>query len=75
MCNVAAMAEEEKKDPPPARLTAAQRAQQRRDEKLEDVQKEIDSGRMTTRKLTPEEMEEHAKRREEIQSRRGKKRY
>lgn len=57
---------------PPARVTPAQRAQQKRDEKLKSVQDEIDSGRMTTRQLTPEEMAEHAKRREEIQAERGK---
>ncbi len=66
------MADDE--DPPaPARITPAQRAQMKRDEKLAHVQEEIDSGRMKTRKLTPEEMAEHAARREEIQSRRGKK--
>ena len=37
------------------------------------MQKEIDSGRMTTRKLTPEEMAEHAERREELQAQRKKK--
>jgi hypothetical protein len=57
---------------PPARTTPAQRAQAKRDEKLANVQAEIDSGRMTTRKLTPEEMEAHAKRREEVQSQRRK---
>ena len=56
-----------KADDPPARTTPAQRAQQRRDQKLADVQEEIDSGRMTHRQLTPEEMEEHAGRREELQ--------
>lgn len=57
-------------DKPPARNPAAQRAQERRDQKLAEVQAEIDSGRMTHRKLTPEEMEEHAKRREELQAQR-----
>jgi hypothetical protein len=57
-------------DEPPARTTAAERAQQRRDEKLANVQEEIDSGRMTHRKLTPDEMAEHAKRREELQAER-----
>ena len=57
-------------DDPPARTTAAERAQKRREEKLADVQKEIDSGRMTRRKLTPEEMEEHAERREQLQAQR-----
>ena len=57
-------------DDPPARTTAAQRAQERREQKLADVQKEIDSGRMTHRKLTPEEMKEHAERREELQAQR-----
>jgi hypothetical protein len=59
-----------KGDDPRARTTTAQRAQQRRDQKLVDVQEEIDSGRMTHRRLTPEEMEEHAGRREELQARR-----
>jgi hypothetical protein len=57
-------------DDPPARSTSAQRAQQRRDQKLADVQEEIDSGRMTRRQLTPEEQEEHARRREELQAQR-----
>jgi hypothetical protein len=34
------------------------------------VQEEIDSGRMTRRQLTPEEMEEHAERRKELQAQR-----
>ena len=59
-----------KPDDPTARTTAAQRAQQRRDQKLADVQEEIDSGRMTQRQLTPEEMEEHAGRREKLQAQR-----
>jgi hypothetical protein len=59
-----------KTDDPPARATTAQRAQQRRDQKLADVQEEIDSGRMTRRQLTPEEMEEHAGRREELRAQR-----
>jgi hypothetical protein len=59
-------------DDPPARTTAAQRAQEKRDQKLADVQKEIDSGRMTRRQLTPEEMAEHAERREEVQAERRK---
>ena len=59
-------------DAPPARLTAAQRAQAKRDQKLIDVQEQIDDGRMTVRKLTPEEMAEHAKRREEIQAERAR---
>ena len=59
-------------DDPPARTTAAQRAQEKREQKLADVQKEIDSGRMTARKLTPEEMKEHAARREELQAQRKK---
>ena len=46
-----------KADDTPARSTTAQRAQQKRDQKLADVQEEIDSGRMTHRRLTPEEME------------------
>ena len=57
-------------DDPPARTTSAQRAQQKRDQKLADVQEEIDSGRLTLRQLTPEEMEKHAGRREELQARR-----
>jgi hypothetical protein len=59
-------------DDPPARTTPAQRAQERREQKLAEVQNEIDSGRMTQRKLTPEEMEEHAERREELQAQRRK---
>ena len=59
-------------DDPPARTTAARRAQERREQKLADVQKEIDSGRMTRRKLTAEEMEEHAQRREVLQAQRRK---
>jgi hypothetical protein len=59
-------------DPPPARQTAAQRAAVKRDQKLADVQEQIEEGRMTVRKLTPEEMEAHAKRREEIQAERAK---
>ena len=59
-----------KADDPPACTTTAQRAQQKRDQKLADVQEEIDSGRMTHRQLTPEEMEEHAGRREELQTQR-----
>jgi hypothetical protein len=58
------------KDDPPARSTPAERAQERRDQKLAEVQDEIDSGRMTSRQLTPEEMEHHAGRREEIQAQR-----
>ena len=58
--------------PPPARLTAAQRAQAKREQKLADVQDQIDEGRMTVRQLTPEEMEAHAKRREEIQNERAR---
>lgn len=60
------------KPDPPARMTAAQRAAVKRDQKLADVQEQIDDGRMTIRKLTPEEMAEHAKRREEIQAERAK---
>ena len=59
-----------KADETPARTTTAQRAQQKRDEKLAAVQEELDSGRMTQRRLTPEEMEEHAGRREELQAQR-----
>jgi len=59
-----------KADDPPARTTTAQRSQQRRDQKLADVQEEIDSGRMTHRRLTPEEMKAHAGRHEEIQAQR-----
>jgi hypothetical protein len=59
-----------KADDPPPRTTTAERAQQKRDQKLADVQEEIDSGRMTRRQLTPEEMEEHAGRREELQAKR-----
>lgn len=59
-----------KADDPPARATTAERARERREQKLADVQEEIDSGRMTHRQLTPEEMEEHAARREELQAQR-----
>ena len=62
----------ESKDPP-ARTTPAQRAQAKREQKLADVQDEIESGRMTTRQLTPEEMEKHARRREEMQAERARK--
>ena len=68
----------EKADPPaekadpPVRLTAAQRSQAKREQKLADVQEQIDEGRMTVRQLTPEQMEEHAKRREEIQAERAR---
>jgi hypothetical protein len=55
---------------PPPRTTQAERAQQKRAQKLADVQDEIDSGRMTSRQLTPEEMEQHAGRREELQAQR-----
>lgn len=58
---------------PPARMTQAQRAQQKRDQKLLDMQEQIDTGRMTVRKLTPEEMEENAKRREQRQAERARK--
>ena len=57
-------------DDPPARTTQAQRAQQKREQKLADVQEELDSGRMTRRQLTPEEMKKHAGRREELQTQR-----
>lgn len=50
----------------------AQRARQKRVQKLADVQEELDSGRMTSRQLTPEETKKHAGRREEIQARRRK---
>ena len=62
----------EEKPAAPARMTAAQRAQVKREQKLVDVQEQIDDGRMTIRKLTPEEMEVHAKRRDEIQAERAK---
>lgn len=57
-------------DTPSKRVTPAQRAQLKRDEKLAHVEEEIASGRMTTRKLTPEEMAEHAARREARQAER-----
>ncbi len=63
-----------KADHPPVRTTTAQRAQHKRDQKLADVQEEIDSGRMTRRQLTPEEMKEHAGRREELQAQRRNRR-
>ena len=56
----------------PARVTPAQRAQEKRDQKLADIKDEIETGRMTVRKLTPEEMEEHAKRRAEVQADRSR---
>ena len=58
----------------PVRRSPAQRAQEKRDQKLADVQEQIESGRMTTRQLTPEEMAEHAKRREEVQAERAARR-
>ena len=60
------------KPDPPARLTAAQRSQAKREQKLADVQEQIDEGRMTVRQLTPEQMAEHAKRRDEIQAERAR---
>ena len=60
------------KPDPPVRLTAAQRSAAKREQKLADVQEQIDEGRMTVRQLTPEQMAEHAKRREEIQAERAK---
>jgi hypothetical protein len=59
-----------KADHPPARATTAERAQEKREQKLADMQEEIDSGRMSRRQLTPEEMREHAGRREELQAQR-----
>jgi hypothetical protein len=59
-----------KADDPPARITTSERAQLKRDQKLADVQEEIDSGRMTHRKLTPEELKEHTERREVVQAQR-----
>jgi hypothetical protein len=59
-------------DAPPARMTAQQRSAAKRDQKLADVQEQIEEGRMTVRKLTPEEMEAHGKRRDEIQAERAK---
>jgi len=61
-------------DDAPRRLTPAERAQQKRDEKLADLQEQIDTGRMKVRQLSPEEMEEHAKRRQEHQEERGRRR-
>jgi hypothetical protein len=61
-----------KPDDRPGTSPSAQRAQQRRDQKLADVQEELDSGRMTRRQLTPEEKEDHARRREELQAQRRK---
>ncbi|MDX6722468.1 MAG: hypothetical protein QOD73_872 [Solirubrobacteraceae bacterium] len=60
---------------PPPRTTQAERAQQKRAQKLADVQDEIDSGRMTSRQLTPEEMEQHAGRREELQAQRQERKH
>ena len=65
-------AEKPEKPEAPVRLTAAQRSQAKREQKLQDVQEQIDEGRMTVRKLSPEEMAEHAKRRDEIQAERAK---
>lgn len=53
---------------PPARITHAERTQQRREQKLAEAQNEIDSGRMTSRQLTPEEMAQHTGRREKLQA-------
>jgi hypothetical protein len=62
------------KEQAPTRSTPAQRAQVKREQKLADMQEEIDDGRMTVRQLTPEEMEEHAKRRAEVQAERAARR-
>ena len=59
------------KDAPPTRTTPAQRAAVKREQKLADMQEEIDDGRMTVRQLTPEEMEAHGKRRAEVQAERA----
>ena len=48
-------------DAPPARLTPAQRQQLKREEKLADLQGQIDSGALTVRQLTPEEAAEQEK--------------
>ena len=56
----------------PARTTPQQRAQEKREQKLADIQEDIEGGRMTVRQLTPEEMEEHAKRRAEVQAERAR---
>lgn len=58
----------------PPRPTAHQRAQEKREQKLADMQDEIDDGRMTIRQLTPEEMEQHGKRRDEVQAERAARR-
>ncbi len=39
----------------PARLSPAERAQRKREEKLADLQQEIDSGRLVVRQMTEEE--------------------
>ena len=56
---------DEKDGNPPARLTPAQRQQAKRAEKLAHVQEELESGRMTTSRLSPEEMAAHAARQAE----------
>ena len=40
----------------PAPKTPAERAAAKRQEKLDDIQEQVDSGRLTIRKLTPEEL-------------------
>ena len=40
---------------PPTRLTPAERAQRKREEKLAELQKDIDTGRLTVRQMTDEE--------------------
>lgn len=40
---------------PPKRMTAQERQQVKRQERLDAVQEQIDSGSLTVRKITPEE--------------------
>ena len=61
------MADTEK---PSGRITPAERAKRKRAQKLADVEEEVKSGRLTRRQLTPEEMERHAQRREELRAQR-----
>jgi hypothetical protein len=50
---------------PPARKTPAERAAAKRQEKLDDIQEQVDEGRLTIRKLSDEEMAAFEKRRAE----------
>ncbi len=57
---------------PPPKLTPAERAAAKRQEKLDDIQDQVDQGRLTIRKLSDEERAEFEKRREERGDRGGR---